>query len=112
MGGAKAGDAAAGLRKGRGAGTVRVRHPADGLEAGVEHDVGRRVGRRAQAAFRDFPGQVEHDHFVGRQVRVRHAAGLDDNQALAAIDAADIAPRQLGQPFPAQRPVGLADFLA
>ena len=93
MSGTDVGNVETGLRPRRGVGGVGVYHAAYLGKLTVEHQVGGRVGRGFEVALHHLAGvQVDHHHVVGLHVVVAHTRRFDDNEALLAVDARDIAP--------------------
>ena len=90
---------------------MRVGDAADRIEFAVQQHVRRRVARRAQFALDHFTVQIDDDHVRRIEFIVRHAAGLDHDQPLLAIDATHVTPGQRHQALGYQFPVGAADFL-
>ena len=109
VGGAEAGNGAAGLRPGGGELGVRVDDAADLRKLAVEQGVRVQVARRAQGAFDDFAVQVGDDQVGGGERGVIDSAGLDDHQRLsaAAVDAAGVAEGVRRQAAAGDLPVGV-----
>ena len=107
MGGAVGGDVPARLGPGHGVGAVGVDDAADFREGVVQGQVGPGVGGRVQRPLHLSAIQV-HDHQVLRlQILVVHSRGLDDEEPLLPVDAADVAPG-VGHQIPAgQLHIGL-----
>ena len=109
VGGAEAGDVLPGLGPADGVGAVGVDDAADLREGVVEHQMGLGVGGGVQLALDLVAFQV-HDHqILGPELVVLHAGGLDDEQALLAVDAADVAPGVGDEAVAGQLHIGLKD---
>jgi hypothetical protein len=91
MGGAEGGDGKAGLGEGGGELGVGVDDGADRGELAVEESVGVEVGGGAEIAVDDFAVEVGDDHVFGAEVVVVDAGGLDDDEALLAVNAGGVA---------------------
>ncbi len=91
VGGAEGRDGEAGLGEGGGVLRVGVDDGADGREFAVEQGVGVEIGGGAEVAFDDPAVEVGDDHVLGAEVVVVDAGGLDDDEALFAIDAGGVA---------------------
>ena len=91
MGGAERGDGEAGLGEAGGELGVGVDDGADGGELAVEEGVGVEVGGGFEVAVDDFAVEVGDDHEFGVEFVVVDAGGLDDDEALLAVDAAGVA---------------------
>ena len=94
---AQAGNLPPGLGEHRGVAAVRVHDAADGLEGAIQDQMGRRVAGGFQIALDHAAVQVDDDHALRLKFVVGHAAGLDDDKALLAVDAAGIAPGERHQ---------------
>ena len=86
--GAEGGDGEAGLGEAGGELGVGVDDGADGGELAVEERVGVEVGGGPEGAFDDVAVEVGYDHVLGAEIVVVDAGGLDDDEALLAVDAA------------------------
>ena len=94
-------DRTAGLRPRRRGSRVRVDDPADLRIRTIEREVGRRVGRWTQAiGDRLARVEIDRDEVLRPQIRIRHAARLDEHQAPVTVDAARVAERQGHQAGP------------
>ena len=82
VGGAEAGNSAAGLRPGGSELRVGVNDAANLGEFAVEQGVGVEVTGRVQGAFDDFAVEVGDDEVGRGEGRVIDAAGLDDDKGL------------------------------
>ena len=93
VGGAEAGNRAAGLGPGGGELRVRVDDAADLWELAVEERVRVEIAGRTQGALDDFAVEVGDDQVFRLERGVIDAAGLDDDQGLGAgtVDAAGVA---------------------
>ena len=85
------GDGEAGLGEAGGELGVGVDDGADGWEFAVEESVGVEVGGGFELAFDDLAVEVGDDHELGDEFVVVDAGGLDDDEALVAVDAAGVA---------------------
>ena len=113
MGGAEYGDVALGLRERDRGGGVGVGDAADARKRQVEPAMGFAVDGGSQVPVHYPPVlEVDHDELLGGQVVVGHARGLDDIDAGVAVDAADVAPRQGGEPRARDRLVGAEHLVA
>ena len=113
VGGAEHRDVALGLRERDRGGGVGVGDAADAAKRQVEPAVGFAVDGGPQVPVHDPPVlEVDHDELLGGQVVVGHARGLDDIDAGVAVDAADVAPRQGGEPRARNRLVGVEHLVA
>src|SRR5439155_19474024 len=107
VGGAEYGDVALGLRERDRGGGVGVGDAADAAKRQVDPAVGFAVHGGSQVPLHHQPVlEADHDQLAGGQVVVGHARGLDDIDASVAVDAADVAPRQGGEPRAGDRLVG------
>ena len=86
--GAERRDGKAGLGEAGGELRVRVHDGADGGELAIEQRVGVEVGGGTEVAFDDLAVEVGDDHLAGLELVVVDAGGLDDDEALFAVDAA------------------------
>jgi hypothetical protein len=84
---------------------------ADGFEGFVKLDVCRGVGRGVEVALDHLAAQVDEHHFVGRQLLIGHARGLDGEKPALAVDAADVAPCEDHKPVSGQEHVCLIYLL-
>jgi len=91
VGGTERGDGEPGLGEAGGELGVGVDDAADGWELAVEERVGVEVGGGFEFAVDDLAVEVGDDHEFGDEFVVVDAGGLDDNEALVAIDTAGIA---------------------
>ena len=91
VGGAERGDGEAGLGEAGGELRVGVDDGADGEELAVEQGVGVEVGGGPELAVDDLAVEVGDDHEFGDQLIIFDPRGLDDDQALVAVDAAGVA---------------------
>jgi len=91
VGGAERGDGQAGLGEAGGELGVSVDDGADGGELAVEEGVGVEVGGGFELAVDDVAVEVGDDHEFGDELVVVDAGGLDDDEALFAVDAAGVA---------------------
>ena len=64
-----------------------------------------------KVALDDVPIEIDDHHRLRLKLVVRHAAWLDDHDALLAVDAADVPPRQRHQAGARQLAVAPADLL-
>jgi hypothetical protein len=64
---------------------------ADGREFAIEMEMSGEVGGWAQRAFDDFSVEIGDDKIGRLHGLVRHAAGLDGDEAGGAVDAAGVA---------------------
>ena len=89
-----------------------MRHPADAGKLAIQNQMCRQIGRRLQCALDDAPVQID-DHDVGPfHGFVGHAARLDRNHPLLAVDAAGVAPGVEHQPAANQLEVCLEHLFA
>jgi hypothetical protein len=91
VGGAEGGDGEAGLGEAGGVLGVGVDYGADGGELALEEGVGVEVGGGLEGAVDDVAVEVGDDHVLGAKVVVVDAGGLDDDEALGAVDSAGVA---------------------
>jgi hypothetical protein len=91
VGGAEGGDGEAGLGEAGGELGVGVDDGADGGELAVEQRVRVEVGGGFECAVDDVAVEVGDDHVFWPEVVVIDAGGLDDDEALLAVDAGSIA---------------------
>ena len=91
VGGAEGRDGEAGLGEAGGELGVGVDDGADGGELAVEEGVGVEVGGGLEGAVDGLAVEVGDDHVLGAEVVVVDAGGLDDDEALLAVDAAGVA---------------------
>lgn len=91
VGGAEWGNGEAGLGEAGGELGVSVDDSADGRELAVEESVGVEVGGGFEFAVDYFAVEVGDDHEFGDEFVVVDAGGLDDDEALVAVDAAGVA---------------------
>ena len=84
MGGAEAGNSAAGLRPGGSKLGVGVNDAADLGKLAIEQGVGVEVAGRVQGALDDFAVQVGDDQVGRGEGGIVYAAGLDDDEGLPA----------------------------
>jgi hypothetical protein len=91
VGGAEGWDGEAGLGEAGGELGVGVDDGADGGELAVEEGVGVEVGGGFEFAVDDLAVEVGDDHEFGDEFVVVDAGGLDDDEALFAVDAAGVA---------------------
>src|SRR5882757_2276412 len=91
VGGAQGWDGEAGLGEAGGELGVSVDDGADGGELAVEEGVGVEVGGGLELAVDDVAVEVGDDHEFGDEFVVVDAGGLDDDEALVAVDAAGVA---------------------
>ena len=110
VGGAEGGDVHAGLGPGGGVLGVGVDDGADGRELAIEEGVGVEVGGGLEVAFDDGAVEVGDDHVLGAEVVVVDAGGLDDDEALGAVDAGGVAEGVEDEAFADQFEVGFEDF--
>ena len=64
---------------------------ADGGKFAIEMQVCGEIGRWAQGTFDDFSVEVGDDEVGGLHRLVRHAAGLDGDQAGGTVDSTSVA---------------------
>jgi hypothetical protein len=69
-----------------------------------------RIGRRLEVALDLFAGEVDQDHVAGREILVGHAAGLDRENALVAIEGGGVAEGQVDEAMLQQGHVGFVGF--
>jgi hypothetical protein len=81
----------AGLREARGVCGVRMHDRADGRELAIEQRVRVEIGGRSKVAFDDLAVEVGDDHVARAELGVVDAGGLDDDEALVAVDARGVA---------------------
>ncbi len=91
VGSAEGGDGHRSLGEAGGEFGVGVDYGADRWELAVEQSVGVEVRGRLEGAFDDVAVEVRNYHAFNAEVVVIDAGGLDDDEALLAIDAADVA---------------------
>jgi len=91
VGGAEWWDGEASLGEAGGELGVGVDDGADGGELAVEEGVGVEVGGGFEFAVDDFAVEVGDDHEFGDEFVVVDAGGLDDDEALGAVDATGVA---------------------
>jgi len=91
VGGAERWDGEAGLGEAGGVLGVGVDDGADGGELAVKQGVGVEVGGGFELAIDDLAVEVGDDHEFGDEFVVVDAGGLDDDEALVAVDAAGVA---------------------
>jgi hypothetical protein len=91
VGRAEGRDGKAGLGEAGGELGVGVDDGADGEELAVEEGVGVEVGGGFEFAVDDLAVEVGDDHEFGDEFVVVDARGLDDDEALFAVDAAGVA---------------------
>ncbi len=91
VGGAEGWDGEAGLGEAGGELRVSVDNGTDGRELSVEEGVGVEVGGGFEFAVDDLAVEVGDDHEFGNEFVVVDAGGLDDDEALVAVDAAGVA---------------------
>ena len=108
----QAGDVASGLCERGGERGVRVDDPADPGEGLVETQMGGRVARRAQVALEDAAIlERDSDEVLWPHLIAGDAAGLDDEGASRAVQAAGIPEGQRHQAGLHEIVIGLADLL-
>ena len=84
---------------------------AQAAEAPVEFEVGGRVAGGVQITLHAVALKVHHHHVLGLHHVVFHAAGLDNHQALLAVNGGHIAPGEGDQAVLGQEQVGVAHQL-
>lgn len=110
VGGAEAGDAAAGLGEDGGVGAVGVADGADGGPGAVEFEVGFGIGGGVECPFGDVAFEVDEDDVGGCDGGVVHAAGFDGEDAGVAVDGGDVAPGELDEAGGWEGAVGVGDL--
>ena len=110
--GAERRDREAGLREAGGELGVRVHDGADGGELAVEQRVGVEVGGGTEVAFDDLAVEVGDDHVAGLELVVVDAGGLDDDEALLAVDAGGVAEGVEHEAAADELEVGFEDLFA
>ena len=98
VGGAKAWDRSFRLSPGGGEFRVRVRDSADVRKVPVQLEVRSQIGGWAKLGFYQRTLKIANNHVLRLQFLVRDAAGLDDDQAFIAVDAAGVAEGIYNQP--------------
>ena len=69
-----------------------VNYSADLLKLLVEPCVSGRIRRRIHCALDLVAVKIDNDHVLGLKVFIRNTAGLDDEELLLSVNAADVAP--------------------
>ncbi len=110
VGGAEGRDGQAGLGEGGGELGVGVDDGADGEELAVEEGVGVEVGGGLEGAVDDGAVKVGDDHVLGAEVVVVDAGGLDDDEALLAVDAGGVSEGVEDEAALDEFEVGFEDF--
>lgn len=91
VGGAEGGDGEAGLGEGGGELGVGMDDGADLGELAIEEGVGVEVGGGLEGAVDEDAVEVGHHHVFRPEVVVVDTGGLDDDEALGAVDARGVA---------------------
>ncbi len=112
VGGAEAGEWAAGLGPCGGGGAVGVADPCGGGEGAVDFEVGVAVGGRVEGAFDTAAGfEIEDDEVFGAETVVGDPAGFDDHETAVAVETADIAPCEGDEAGGGEPEIGFEDLL-
>jgi hypothetical protein len=114
VGGAEAGDGAAGLRPRSCELRVRVNDAADLGELAVEQSVGVEIAGRVERAFDNFAVEIGDDQIGGGERGVIDAAGLDDDEGFRAgsVDSTCVAKGVGRQAATSDFLVGMEDLFA
>ena len=112
VGGSENGNFYTGLCPNRRLQAVRMDNGADAGEVAVELQMGRRIGAGIERAL--FYGltalQIHQHDMFGSELVIGHPGRLDGDQALLAVNGADVAPGQNDQGFSFEPDIGLADL--
>ena len=110
--GAEGGDGEAGLGEGGRELGVGVDDGADGGELAIEQGVGVEIGGWLERALDEFAVEVGHHHVFRPEIVVVDAGGLDDDEALLAVDAGGVAEGIEDEASFYEFEVGFEDFFA